>query len=263
MTSERYERLRGEAEEAAEAVLEPLGISGPAELRTSLHDIAAYRGAYVRTRTMDKLSGRLVRKRDKSIITINSDDSAPRQRFSLGHELGHHELHKRLNQVFACTPDDMEDYRASDEERQANLFAASLLMPRQMFLRVLGEQEPSIANTRRLAREFGTSLTATAIRLVQVTDERAALVCSSPGGILWAITNKQFDFAIDRRPLGLSKYSYAYDVLHGKSAQETPSEIEGDTWLHFDLNSNLALYESAVQLGSHGTAISVLWIRER
>jgi len=99
-------------------------------------------------------------------------------------------------------------------------------------------------------------------RLVESSDERAAAVLSAESGVCWAIANRDFGFAIDRRLPRLSQHSYAYDVLQGAPAQQTPSEVEGDTWLYFDLNPGQRLFESSMLLGSYDVALTVLWIKE-
>jgi len=59
----------------------------------------------------------------------------------------------------------MADYQRSPVEREANEFAANLLMPKAMFARVIAGQAPSIAVALTASERFGTSLTATVLRL--------------------------------------------------------------------------------------------------
>jgi Zn-dependent peptidase ImmA (M78 family) len=54
---------------------------------------------------------------DRHLIVLNSNQSASAQRFSLAHELGHLVMHNGVS--------------SEDMEREADAFAASLLMPRQ------------------------------------------------------------------------------------------------------------------------------------
>ena len=59
-----------------------------------IRDIAMERGAYVRERSLEGSEGRLVRKGDRGIITVNRWISEEgRKRFAIAHELGHFELH--------------------------------------------------------------------------------------------------------------------------------------------------------------------------
>ncbi|HEY2868495.1 MAG TPA: ImmA/IrrE family metallo-endopeptidase, partial [Gaiellales bacterium] len=66
-------------------------------------------------------------------IWVRRDEPGPRRRFTVAHEVGHHLLHSDGAAVL-CRPSDVEtaqgDVRA--REREANRFAAELLMPEPM-----------------------------------------------------------------------------------------------------------------------------------
>jgi hypothetical protein len=68
-------------------------------------------------------------------VFVNTDDPVPRRRFTAGHELGHFILHREsLGGKFSfgdspATVVEVEDDTAAAMERQANRFAAELLMP--------------------------------------------------------------------------------------------------------------------------------------
>jgi Zn-dependent peptidase ImmA (M78 family) len=67
-------------------------------------------------------------------VFVNADDPVPRRRFTAGHELGHFVLHRASmgGKGFGDSPAtivEVEDDTAEAMERQANRFAAELLMP--------------------------------------------------------------------------------------------------------------------------------------
>ena len=76
--------------------------------------------------------------RYKFIITISPNQCEQRKRFTIAHELGHLFLHlgfpRESNEKF-----EKEMYRigASEQEYQANEFAACLLMPEKIFIDVV------------------------------------------------------------------------------------------------------------------------------
>jgi Zn-dependent peptidase ImmA (M78 family) len=104
------------------------------------------------------VSGALVKKegRDPSIL-LNAEDGRARKRFTCAHELGHY-----IRRSSEPTPRyeyvDYRDKRSStgtdEEERYANSFAASLLMPE---VAVKAMHTPGMA-TFRLAKHFGVSV---------------------------------------------------------------------------------------------------------
>lgn len=63
---------------------------------------------------------------------VNADDILPRRRFTAAHELGHAVLHRERMGRFVVDATIGETDEATDElEREANQFAAELLMPEQ------------------------------------------------------------------------------------------------------------------------------------
>lgn len=86
------------------------------------------------------LSGFLYRDAAQKIIGVNTQHASVRQNFTVAHELGHFLLHDQeqlhLDRAFSTIR--LRDHRSSQgvdsAEKEANLFAAELLMP-QEFLR--------------------------------------------------------------------------------------------------------------------------------
>jgi Zn-dependent peptidase ImmA (M78 family) len=99
---------------------------------------------------------------DERLILLNGAESPPRRRFTLAHEIAHWTLHcgGPAPPPILCRavgPRQGADAR----EREANVFAADLLMPERE-LREAGGREPEAA---ALAERFGVSPEAMAWRL--------------------------------------------------------------------------------------------------
>lgn len=71
-----------------------------------------------------QLSGILYNRKNSPIMLINKNDNLLRQRFTIAHEIGHFLLHDFNHKIYFDYP--ME---SSKIEREANTFAASLLLP--------------------------------------------------------------------------------------------------------------------------------------
>jgi predicted transcriptional regulator len=116
----------------------------------------------------DGVSGMLVRHDPRAgdsgfVCYVDSSEPSVRQRFTAAHELGHFSLHRHL---IGETHQDNYLLRAdgftSAQERQANAFAADLLMPRLL----IGEaMVQGYASVEDLAARFGVSKIAMSIRL--------------------------------------------------------------------------------------------------
>lgn len=119
----------------------------------------------------DNISGAIKMRADGNYrIVVNSNHHPNRQRFTAAHELGHYIYHRDL---LGQGVGDTRAYRAEGtgmpnpairpmHERQANSFAANLLMPITSIHGVIGQ---GIADTRLLAERFGVSEEAMRIRL--------------------------------------------------------------------------------------------------
>lgn len=161
------------------------GISNPSEL--VLEDIAFARGVLVKEGPLQKMDARLIRKGDLGLIRVREDiPENGRKRFAIAHELGHWELHKNISQLFTCTEKDfMAKYKGSSEEIEANYFAVSLLMPEDHFKHHSKDMQMSLATVSQLAEYYMTSLTATARRYTELSNDYCAVICSQKGKIKW------------------------------------------------------------------------------
>jgi Zn-dependent peptidase ImmA (M78 family) len=91
-------------------------------------------------------------------IWLNAGEGAPRRRFTLAHELGHwvcQHLEGKTAPVYCRTADVQPDPSAADRalEREANVFAAELLMPAAAVRSVFTGSIPSCARSFRVSEE--------------------------------------------------------------------------------------------------------------
>jgi Zn-dependent peptidase ImmA (M78 family) len=96
----------------------------------------------------DELSGFLLRdfSRHRAIIGVNESHVPTRRRFTIAHELGHFLLHEKeelhVDRLFQIKRRDGKSTTGeNEEEKEANLFAAELLMPAQFIQEELAEIE--------------------------------------------------------------------------------------------------------------------------
>lgn len=86
----------------------------------------------------DDVSGFFIINDNKPIISYNSNSSPYRTRFTIAHEIGHFVLHSKAQPIFIDkAPKVFFRNTASStgeilKEREANSFAAALLMPREL-----------------------------------------------------------------------------------------------------------------------------------
>ncbi|MDB5238265.1 MAG: hypothetical protein JWM46_535 [Candidatus Kaiserbacteria bacterium] len=125
-----------------ETVLDILNEYKVKEPPVPVDEIAQKCGINIGRAPSDDFSGFLLRKADNSFIGVNSNDSHPRQRFTIAHELGHYFLHK-TKKAFVDYPgtnaeiafrDNKHNLVRTRSEIEANKFAAALLMPAKHLL---------------------------------------------------------------------------------------------------------------------------------
>jgi IrrE N-terminal-like domain len=99
-------------------------------------------------------------------IWVRRDEPRPRRRFTVAHEVGHHLLHSDGAAVL-CRPSDVEAAEGGDRrrEREANRFAAELLMPEPL---VRAHADRDGPDPIALARRFAVSDVAMGFRLVNL-----------------------------------------------------------------------------------------------
>jgi len=131
----------------------------------------------------DDLSGFLYRepKSGRAVIGVNANHHPHRQTFTIAHELGHFLLHESET-VHVDSKKDGYTLQLRNptsatgtniSEREANLFAAEVLMPakflqkelRQKNLDLLDDEEKADSVLKSLAKRCGVSLQALTIRL--------------------------------------------------------------------------------------------------
>jgi predicted transcriptional regulator len=116
------------------------------------------------------ISGEIRRAHDKDgspyyTARINRHESRERQRFTLAHEIGHYLLHRE--HIGDGISDDIL-YRSklsSNQEIEANRFAAELLMPRNIIKKIIEENRNSTVDIECISADFGVSKEAMSIRL--------------------------------------------------------------------------------------------------
>lgn len=146
--------------------------------------------------TSDGFEGALMANPEKSVgaIFYNARSPRPRQRFTIGHELGHFLLPWHRKSAFQCTAGDMT-FRANGEwEIQANQFSAELLIPKLLALpRLRALKEPDLEHVTVLAGEFGTSIEMTARRYAELHEFPCAVVFSKGNEVRYTARSEYFE----------------------------------------------------------------------
>ncbi|MDE0925061.1 ImmA/IrrE family metallo-endopeptidase [Aurantimonas coralicida] len=125
-------------------------------------------------------------------IVCSTGQTPGRRNFTIAHELGHYLLHRVMIEAkdeggIYCQEESVHRGEGPDIERQADQFAANLLMPLNDCRRLLpARTRPDLDLLGALATRYGVSLTAVILRWLEYTQTRALLVVSNEGFAHWA-----------------------------------------------------------------------------
>ena len=211
-------------------------------------------------------------------FVIHYADVAPgrslgRVRFTLAHELAHFYLHKSFL-LKGQFHDSIADYRSLDAiEREADDFAADLLMPETLFVNAVRQFRQSVCTLRelcQLAERFKTSVTSTVRRYCQCCIEPCSMVVSQSGRLRWALHSE------DMRRLGMgfiecrrsppvpaaSRTQNLWQTLAESDDPESRVEGEVDALVWFERPYRSRLWEEAMPLGYTGLVLTYLTVAD-
>jgi len=253
----------------ANRILDALGVSAPRDLG-DLEAIAWTRGLLVTYRPLRGAEARIAIHGRRGIITVSSTVTDPgRRRFSIAHELGHFEIHRRLSQLAVCATADLNDWDARQtsqaREHEANEFAAALLLPERFLQPQCQGLPPSLEAVSALAREYGASLTATARRFTDFTPEPCAVVFSQGGYSRWFQGSREFQdlgLFVDVKTK-LDPSTSAVQMLHGQSGITLPRRVDASAWFKPGrYRRGVTLLEQTCLMPNLDAALTLLWVDE-
>jgi hypothetical protein len=163
-----------------------------------------------------------------------------------------------------CTVSDVDYQRLCTRrsEVEADEFAAELLMPEPLFRARAVSQSPGMDTIRQLAAEFHTSLTATAVRFVQLTARPCAVVLSTDARIKWYGTSETFHGRM-RSGERLDLRSSASVFFRTGSLEESATPVPASAWVRNKrLEHDLQIKEHSIALPSYDAVLTLLYVDE-
>lgn len=203
------------------------------------------------------------------VILVNRESSRQRQRYSIGHELGHFlsPWHKLNASGSGCTAADMrltavgKANSAAAFEVEANRFSAQVLMPRVRFLADMRRRKGcDLQHVLALADQYDTSKDATARRYVELHDEPCAVVISQNGKFLRCYRHEDFPY-IDVRtgqPVPPGSVTAEQDLPAGEVTEF--EEIDGTTWFPSERGRRERLLYEQVLPQQNGFRLTLLTV---
>lgn len=207
---------------------------------------------------LTSIDGALIRKSGKGTIAVNrSVKEEGRKNFTICHEIGHYILPNHGS--ISCKADEIDSWNKSNSpyEVEANRFASELLLPTKTIYPLVRDKKATISLAKEIANDFKTSLTATTLKCVEITEERCAVVWSVDGQIKWCKPNENFQRYIPKR--NLDSDSFAYQLLQTSIIQEKDGFVYANAWIDGDsLTSNDKIWEDSIHLSAYKGVLTIL-----
>ena len=143
---------------------------------------------------------------DGAVIIVNEAiNHSGRKLFTAAHEIGHVVMHIQtgIKNSFQCSKKDFSAKTKVDLEKEANEFASSLIMPKSLIGKAVRQNELNWQLIHSIMQDCGTSLEATARRVVNLSDDVCALLIHKDGKMWFPIKSKRFEsakFFVPMRP---------------------------------------------------------------
>jgi Zn-dependent peptidase ImmA (M78 family) len=248
---------------AAEKLLQSYGIQRPEQI--DLEAIAFDRGAFVTYKKLDGCDARIVGHGKKAIITVSTRSSSERQRFSIGHELGHWEEDWRGGGGFLCAQDDIRDSGVSidakrESETRANRFASDLMLPGYLFTPACARQPLTLDTCLRLAKDFRASVSATAIKLVKVASYPGMITCYSARGREWYVSGPGLpDYFPPLKELHQDTDAFELLYTEGWGTSRLLNN-DGACWIDRNDAKSVRLKEQSIKI-TKDRVLTILWFQ--
>ena len=244
-------------EEFARALVARFALSTP----TDLDELAAKLDLQIKEVDSHGFEGALVRinqRRGGGIAVRKNIRELGRKRFTIAHEIGHYILPGHGE--YHCKSDHIESWRQGlpSQEEAANRFASELLLPALAIYRVVQKNSLTLSTVQALSEQFHTSLTATALKCVEVTEESCAVVMSKNRVIEWVRSTDSFRLYL---PKGgrLDEDTHAMRLANNPGERCKDGFVSASAWIgaHHP-SSSMRIWEDSIALPYYDSVLTIL-----
>ncbi len=189
------------------------------------------------------------------------------QRFSVAHEIGHYRLPGHTEAILDTNGKHHSHagfMKNNSYEREADHFAAVLLMPTRLFSSAAKRAGNGLKAIKILAEHCITSLEATALRYVQTTNEPLAVIRSEGDIIDYVFMSRSLmefsglEWISKSTPL--PNYSVTYEFNTKRDDNQNKTEVSGSSEFQewFGGLHQQEVFEEVIYLGRYGKSLTIL-----
>ena len=202
-------------------------------------------------------------------LNLNGEEHlySPRVRFSFAHELGHYiiDSHRRALKEPGMSPHGSQGIFASEigTEREADYFAACLLMPESRIKKDIYRRRFVFALVDEISRKYQVSVTAALLRFIALGNHPLMVVCSQKNRLKWLRYSE--DFPYKRLNLGanneLPECTAAAEFFVDGTKYRNVQEVFAEDWflLFRSSDQRRPFNEYCVYYEALNQVVSVIW----
>lgn len=196
--------------------------------------------------------------------SVQSSDNA-RLRFSFAHELGHYFIDEHRNALKKGKSLHKSYYRLLRKnivEIEADLFASNLLMPTSRFKQLAQKKRFNFSVIDSLSKEFGTSLSATLLKFIEVDTYPIMVVFSKDNMIerCWKSHDFPYKYFIEHSSKKLPPLTVAGDFFNHSTKCEETETVDACEWFSsYNDIRGIQVFERCIYPTFNNTVISIIW----
>ena len=249
------------------AALEVLRGSSQRSLPVDLEKVAEEHSITLVAKPRDAagVSGMLLKQGDNFAIIYNTNiDNSGYQRFSIAHEFGHYFLPGHIDGLLSEQDVHISGSTNSRYEKEADKFAANLLMPKSLLPSWVRKSTPTLGQIVKLADLCDVSVEASALRVLSLTGTPMAVARLDNGVIEYCMMSgafKQIENLVWIKGGKDAPRDAVSSAFSRDQARVLGKEIDQDisclsVW--FGAEYEHPLKESVIGLGSYGKCLAIL-----
>ncbi|HAW77650.1 MAG TPA: hypothetical protein DCW74_18185 [Alteromonas australica] len=218
-------------------------ITSPTEI--DIEAIAFDRSATVLEGKLTGCEAMIIGAGDKATITVNEQSSPQRQRFSIGHELGHW-FKDRGKVGNLCSKHDMDSPSGSGKQREviANEYASELLLPTYLLTPILQKRPLDQSLLSEVVNLFDVSFMAALRRVIDSQYHMGFFAMYDSRGkrrLFKANKSLPYEFL---PPQIAPEHSRVYELIHN-GKESGYGLTDGEVWCKRDLTGLGVVHENA------------------
>lgn len=201
-------------------------------------------------------------------IYINTEvEDSNRIRFSFAHELAHYFIDEHRNSLKKGKSLHKSYYhllRKNIVEKEADFFASNLLMPASRFFDFVKGKKFDFSLIESLEKEFQTSLSATLVRIIQLSIHPMMVVFSKDNKITnkWLSDDFPYKYIKDPHSGLVPPLTAAGDFFNNAVTCDDTEDVDANEWFSsYEDIRDVKIYEKCIYQKTQNKVISILWVK--